>query len=73
VKEKIFLRPENESARSYYEILPFGRLHSAEIWLFRYGLTLGTGILKIMASTSVSVRVICALNNLLRISLPHTA
>jgi hypothetical protein len=25
---KIFVRPENESARSYYEIWPFGRLHT---------------------------------------------
>jgi hypothetical protein len=25
--KKIFLRPENESVYSYYEILPLGRLH----------------------------------------------
>jgi hypothetical protein len=33
---------------------------SAKIWGFRYGLTLGTGILKIMASTGVFVRVVFA-------------
>jgi len=37
------------------------RHDSAEIWEFRYGLTLGIGILKIMANTDVFVRIICAL------------
>jgi hypothetical protein len=42
----------------------YGRLvvlishHSAEIWGFRYRLTLGIGTIKIIASTGVSVRVI---------------
>ena len=36
---------------------------SAEIWGFRYGLTLIIGTLKIMASTGVFVRVICALKH----------
>jgi hypothetical protein len=33
------------------------RHDSAEIWGFRYGLTLGIGTLKIMASSDVFVRV----------------
>jgi hypothetical protein len=33
----------------------------AEIWGFGYGLALGIGTLKIMASTGVFVRVVCAL------------
>ena len=36
---------------------------SAETWWFRYGLTLGIGTLKNMASAGVFVRVICALNH----------
>jgi hypothetical protein len=35
----------------------FMRHDSAEIWGFKYGLTLVIGTLKIMASTSVFVRV----------------
>ena len=35
----------------------------AEIWGFRYGLTLGIGTKKIMASTGVFVRVVCALKH----------
>ena len=35
----------------------------AEIWGFRYGFTLSIGTLKIMASTGVFVRVVCALNH----------
>jgi len=27
--EKTLLRPENKSSRSYYEIRPFGRLHTS--------------------------------------------
>jgi hypothetical protein len=37
------------------------RQDSAEIWGFRYGLKLGIGTIKIMASTGVFVRVICDL------------
>jgi hypothetical protein len=37
------------------------RQESAEIWEFRYGLTLAIGTLKIMASTGVFVRLVCAL------------
>jgi hypothetical protein len=36
---------------------------SAEIWGFRYRFTLGVGTLKIMASTGVFVRVVCALED----------
>jgi hypothetical protein len=36
---------------------------SAEIWGVRYGLTLAIGTLKIMASTGVFVRVVCALKH----------
>ena len=54
--------------KSYYEIWQFGhflRHDSAEIWgfIFRYGLTPGIGTLKIMASTGVFVRVVCALKH----------
>jgi hypothetical protein len=36
---------------------------SAEIWVFRYGLALGIGTLKIMAITGVFMRVVCALKH----------
>jgi hypothetical protein len=41
----------------------FIRQNSAEIWGFRYGLTLFIGTKKNMASTGVFVRVICALKH----------
>jgi hypothetical protein len=41
----------------------FLRHDYAEIWGFRYGLTPGIGILKVMASTGVFVRVIYALKH----------
>jgi hypothetical protein len=50
-------------------IMKYGRLvvfiphDSAEIWGFRYGLTLAIGTLKIMAGTGVFVRVVCALKH----------
>jgi hypothetical protein len=59
-----YFRPENKSARSFYEIWPFGRLirHDfAGIWGFRYGVTLGIGTIKIMASNGVFGLVVCAL------------
>ena len=49
--------------------LKYGRLavcirrDSAEIWGFRYGLTLVIGTIKIMASTGVFVLVVCALKH----------
>ena len=42
-------------------LVVFIRHDSAMIWGFRYGLTLGIGTTKIMASTGVFVRVVCAL------------
>jgi hypothetical protein len=42
-------------------LVVFIRHDSAEIWGFRYGLTLGFDTHKIMASTGVFVRVVCAL------------
>ena len=45
----------------YSRLVVFIRHDSAEIWGFRYGLTLGIGNLKTMASTGVFVRVVCAL------------
>jgi hypothetical protein len=47
----------------YGRLVVFMRHDSAEIWGFRYGLTLVNGTLKIMASTGVFVRVICALKH----------
>jgi|AntAceMinimDraft_5_1070358.scaffolds.fasta_scaffold101135_2 hypothetical protein len=52
----------------YGGLVVFIRHHSAEIWEFRYGLTLGIGTLKIMASAGVFVRVLCALNALLAVT-----
>ena len=49
-------------------IMKYGRLavfichDSAEIWVFKYGLTLVLGTPKNNAGTGVSVRVVCALN-----------
>jgi hypothetical protein len=45
----------------YGRLVVFTRHDSAEIRGFRYGLTLIIGTLKIMASTGVFVRVVCAL------------
>jgi hypothetical protein len=45
----------------YYRLIVFIRHDYAMIWGFRYGLTLGIGTTKIMASTGVFVRVVCAL------------
>ena len=42
----------------YCDLFVFIRHDSAEIWGFRYKLTLGIGTQKIMASTGVFVRVI---------------
>jgi hypothetical protein len=47
-----------EINKKYGCLAVFIRHDSAEIWGFRYGLTLGIGTLKIMASTGVFVRVI---------------
>ena len=45
----------------YGSLVVFIRHDSAEIWGFRYGLTLVIDTLKIMASTGVFVRVVFAL------------
>ena len=47
----------------YGRLVVFIRRDSAEIWGFRYGLTLAIGTLKIMAGTGVFVRVVCALKH----------
>jgi hypothetical protein len=58
---KIFLRPElnlREIIVKYGRLVVFIRHDSAEIWGFRYGLTLVIGTLILMAGTGVFVRVI---------------
>jgi hypothetical protein len=52
-----------EVAMKYGGLVVFIRHASAEIWRFRHGLTHVIGSLKIMASTGVFVRVICALKH----------
>jgi hypothetical protein len=47
----------------YRHLVVFIRHDSAEIWEFRYGLTLGIGTIKIMASSGVFVLVVCALKH----------
>jgi hypothetical protein len=47
----------------YGRLIVFIRHDSAEIWGFRYGLILVIGILQIMASTGVFVRVLCDLKH----------
>jgi hypothetical protein len=44
----------------YGRLIVFIRHASAEIWGFRYRLTLVIGTLKIMANTGVFVRIVCA-------------
>ena len=50
-----------KATMKYDHFSGFIRHDSAEIWGFRYGLTFAIGTLKIMASTGVFVRVVCAL------------
>ena len=52
-----------EITMKYGLLVVFIRYDSAEIWGFRYGLTLVIGTLKIMASTGVFVHVVCALKH----------
>jgi hypothetical protein len=52
-----------EVTMKYGHLGVFIRHDSAEIWGFRYGLTLVIGALKIMARTGVFVRVVCALKH----------
>jgi hypothetical protein len=51
----------SEVTIKYGRLVVFIRNSSPDIWRFRYGLTLVIGTLKIMASTGVFVRVVCAL------------
>jgi hypothetical protein len=51
-------------------LVVFIRHDSAEIWGFRYGLTLFIGTIQIMASTGVFVHVVCALK-LSIVNFPH--
>jgi mevalonate kinase len=63
---KSILRPEinlREVTMKYGHLIVFTRNDSAEIWGFRYALTLFIGTLKIMASTGAFVRVVCALKH----------
>jgi hypothetical protein len=62
--KKNFLRPDvnlREVTMKYGRLVVCIRHDFAEVWGFRYGLTLGIGTLKIMASTGVFVRVVGAL------------
>jgi hypothetical protein len=71
IKQKRILRPEQilrKATMKYGRLVVFIRHDSAEIWGFRYGLTLGIGTLKIMASAGVFVRVILLLNALLAVT-----
>ena len=52
-----------EVTMKYGRLGVFIRADPAEIWGFRYGLTLVIGTSKIMASTGVFVRVVCALKH----------
>jgi hypothetical protein len=54
---------QREVTMIYGRLVVFIRHDSAEIWGFSYGLTLGIGTLKIMASTGVFVLVVCALKH----------
>ena len=51
----------------YGRLVVFIRHDSAEIWGFRYVLTLVIGTLKIMASTGVFVRVVFSLKNSIKL------
>jgi hypothetical protein len=55
----------------YSRLFVFIRHDSAEIWGFRYGLTLVFGTLKIMAGTGVFMRVVCALKQPINIFHQH--
>jgi hypothetical protein len=50
----------------YGRLVVFIRHDSAEIWGFRYGLTLVIGTQKVMASTGVFVRVVFALKHFIK-------
>jgi hypothetical protein len=52
-----------KASMKYDRLVVFIRSDSAEIWGFRYGLTLVIGTKKYMASTVVFVCVVCALKH----------
>ena len=52
-----------QATMKYGSLVVFIRHDSAEIWGYRYGLTLGTGTLRFMASTGVFVLVVCGLKH----------
>ena len=54
-------------------LIVFIRHDSAEIWGFRYGLKLVVGTQKIMASTGVFMRVVCALKRSIKKFPQHQA
>ena len=54
---------QRKATMKYGCLVFFIRHDGAKIWGFRYGLTLIIGTLKIMASTGVFVRVVCALKH----------
>jgi hypothetical protein len=60
----------SEVTKKYNGLVVFIRHESAEIWGFRYGLTLVIGTQKIMANTGVFVRVIFALSHSIK-TFPH--
>ena len=75
-KKKIFLdRKVNlrEVLIKYGNFVVLTCHDSAEIWGFRYGLALGIGALKIMASTVVFVRLVWALKRPLAVTRRHQA
>ena len=51
---------QREVTMKYGRLFVFKRHDSPEVWVFRYGLTLGIRTLKIMARTGVFVHVVCA-------------
>ena len=52
-----------KAAMKYGCLVVFIRQDSAAIWGFSYGLTLGIGTIRVMASTGVFVRVVCSLKH----------
>jgi hypothetical protein len=61
-----------KATMKYDRLVVFIRHNSAEIWGFRYGLTLVSGALKIMAGTGVFVRLVFALKQSIK-SFPRTS
>ena len=60
-----------KATMEYDSFVVFIRHDSAEMWEFRYGLTLVNGTLKIMAGTGVFMRVVCALKQPINIFHQH--